>query len=73
VPTVGLGDFALTLVDEHLRFTARVHGVKDAEHSAKALLEEMELVGKQDMLPAELSRGMILVAALLRPGPSGSH
>jgi ABC-2 type transport system ATP-binding protein len=61
----------LTVI-EHLRFTARVYGVTDVEQRAPALLEEMELTPKRDVLSPELSRGMkqklaIACALLHRP------
>jgi ABC-2 type transport system ATP-binding protein len=48
---------SLTVAD-HLAFTARLYGVADAGARAAALLAEMELTGKENALPAELSRGM---------------
>jgi ABC-2 type transport system ATP-binding protein len=61
----------LTVI-EHLRFTARLYGVADAERIAPALLQEMELGPKRDVLTPELSRGMkqklaIACALLHRP------
>lgn len=50
--------FDYLTVREHLQFFARVYGVEDAEPKATALLEEMELSGKEDALPGALSRGM---------------
>lgn len=47
----------LTVV-EHLNFVARLYGVPDAEPSIVALLDELELSGKKESLPSELSRGM---------------
>ena len=47
----------LTLAD-HLAFTARLYGVADAAARGAALLSELELTGKENALPAELSRGM---------------
>jgi len=43
---------------EHLAFIARLYGVAGWEPKAAALLEELELKGKEDALPSELSRGM---------------
>jgi ABC-2 type transport system ATP-binding protein len=43
---------------EHLNFTARLYQVPDWETEGKALLETMELSGKETSLPGELSRGM---------------
>jgi ABC-2 type transport system ATP-binding protein len=61
----------LTVV-EHLRFTARLYGVADAERRVDPLLAELELGDKRDALPGELSRGMrqklaIACALLHRP------
>jgi ABC-2 type transport system ATP-binding protein len=50
--------FDYLTVAEHLRFTARIYRVNDFERRSAALLEELELSGKRDALPAELSRGM---------------
>ncbi|QSQ24939.1 ABC transporter ATP-binding protein [Pyxidicoccus parkwayensis] len=50
--------FDYLTVWEHLNFTARLYGVEDWEARGRALLEEMELSGKEKALPGELSRGM---------------
>lgn len=50
--------FDYLTVWEHLNFTARLYGVEDWEARGRALLEEMELSGKEKSLPGELSRGM---------------
>lgn len=50
--------FEYLTVWEHLNFTARLYGVEDWEARGRALLEEMELSGKEKSLPGELSRGM---------------
>jgi ABC-2 type transport system ATP-binding protein len=50
--------FDYLTVREHLAFIARLYGVAGWEPKAAALLEELELKGKQDALPSELSRGM---------------
>jgi ABC-2 type transport system ATP-binding protein len=47
----------LTLM-EHLRLTARIYQVGDFERRARALIEELQLAGKENALPGELSRGM---------------
>ena len=47
----------LTVV-EHLRLTARIYRVADADAKAAALLEELELTDKANSLPGQLSRGM---------------
>ncbi|HTK28351.1 MAG TPA: ABC transporter ATP-binding protein [Vicinamibacterales bacterium] len=50
--------FEYLTVDEHLKLVARLYGVDDVEQRSRALLEELELTGKERSLPAELSRGM---------------
>src|SRR5882762_5234770 len=50
--------FEYLTVDEHLRLIARLYGVADFERRARALVDELELVGKERSLPGELSRGM---------------
>ena len=50
--------FEYLTVDEHLRLVARLYGVPDFERRAKALIQELELTGKERSLPGELSRGM---------------
>jgi ABC-2 type transport system ATP-binding protein len=50
--------FEYLTVIEHLRLTGRIYGVADVEARAQALLAELQLVGKETALPAELSRGM---------------
>ncbi|HYO57632.1 ABC transporter ATP-binding protein [Archangium sp.] len=50
--------FEYLTVWEHLNFVARLYGVGDWEERARALLDEMELAGKEKALPGELSRGM---------------
>jgi ABC-2 type transport system ATP-binding protein len=50
--------FEYLTVTEHLQLTARIYGVKDAATKSAALLEEMELTSKANVLPSELSRGM---------------
>lgn len=50
--------FDYLTVAEHLRLTARIYQVKDFDARAKALIEELQLTGKEDSLPSELSRGM---------------
>ena len=47
----------LTVV-EHLRLTARIYKVRDFESRSRTLLEELQLTGKENVLPGELSRGM---------------
>ncbi|MET0405163.1 MAG: ABC transporter ATP-binding protein [Cystobacter sp.] len=50
--------FEYLTVWEHLNFVARLYGVADWEERGRALLDEMELAGKEKSLPGELSRGM---------------
>ena len=50
--------FEYLTVMEHLRLTARIYGVAEVEPRAAALLKELQLEGKENSLPAELSRGM---------------
>lgn len=50
--------FEYLTVWEHLNFVARLYGVADWEARGRALLEELELTGKERALPGELSRGM---------------
>ena len=50
--------FDYLTVQQHLSFTARIYQVKDYEPVADQLLEELEIAGKWDALPGELSRGM---------------
>ena len=60
-------------VSEHLRFIARLYGVKDAEQRIGPLLDELEIGDKRRALPAELSRGMkqkLAIACGLLHNPS---
>jgi len=50
--------FEYLTVREHLNFVARLYGVEGWEEKGRALLAELELEGKEDALPSELSRGM---------------
>jgi len=50
--------FEYLTVMEHLRLTARIYGAADFERRAGALLAELQLEGKEQALPSELSRGM---------------
>ena len=50
--------FEYLTVEEHLRLTARLYTVPDFDRRAKALIDELELAGKERSLPGELSRGM---------------
>jgi ABC-2 type transport system ATP-binding protein len=62
--------FEYLSVDEHLRLVARLYGVDDFDRRSRALLEELELGGKERSLPGELSRGMrqkvVIACGLLR-------
>jgi ABC-2 type transport system ATP-binding protein len=50
--------FDYLTVQQHLVFTARIYHVNQYEATADQLLEELELAGKKNALPGELSRGM---------------
>ncbi|MBP1634940.1 MAG: putative transporter ATP-binding protein [Acidobacteria bacterium] len=50
--------FEYLTVGEHLRLVARLYGVSGVEARGAALLEELDLAGREKSLPAELSRGM---------------
>jgi len=50
--------FEYLTVTEHLRFVARLYRQPEAVARIAPLLEELELLGKQDALATELSRGM---------------
>jgi ABC-2 type transport system ATP-binding protein len=50
--------FEYLTVEEHLRLVARLYGVDDVATRSAALLDELELTGKEQSLPGELSRGM---------------
>ncbi len=50
--------FDYLTVRQHLEFSARLYQVADAPARIPALLAELELEGKADSLPGELSRGM---------------
>jgi len=50
--------FDYLTVQQHLVFTARIYHVSQYEAAADQLLEELELAGKKNALPGELSRGM---------------
>ena len=63
--------FEYLTVEEHLRLVARLYGVDDFDRRANALLDELELKGKEGSLPGELSRGMrqkvVIACGLVRP------
>jgi ABC-2 type transport system ATP-binding protein len=50
--------FEYLTVEEHLRLVARLYTVDNFDARARALIEELELTGKERALPGELSRGM---------------
>jgi len=50
--------FDYLTVQQHLAFTARIYHVDHYEPVAGQLLEELEITGKKNALPGELSRGM---------------
>ncbi len=50
--------FEYLTVVEHLRLVGRLYGVADIDARSRALLEELELTGREGLLPGELSRGM---------------
>jgi ABC-2 type transport system ATP-binding protein len=50
--------FEYLTVMEHLRLTARIYRVADVQPRAAALIAELQLTGKENALPSELSRGM---------------
>jgi ABC-2 type transport system ATP-binding protein len=50
--------FEYLTVTEHLRLTARLYSVADIDARAAALIDELQLTGKERSLPGELSRGM---------------
>jgi ABC-2 type transport system ATP-binding protein len=50
--------FEYLTVQQHMNFVARIYQVANYESFAGELLEELELAGKKDALPGELSRGM---------------
>jgi ABC-2 type transport system ATP-binding protein len=62
--------FEYLTVAEHLRLIARLYAVEDFERRSRALLGELELTGKEDSLPGELSRGMrqkvVIACGLIR-------
>src|SRR5262245_7050972 len=62
--------FEYLTVEEHLRLTGRLYQVPDIERRGAALLSELELTGKEQSLPGELSRGMrqkvIIACGLVR-------
>ncbi len=56
--------FDYLTVRQHLEFIARLYQVADAAERAPALLAELEMTDKGNLLPGELSRGMKQKVAL---------
>jgi ABC-2 type transport system ATP-binding protein len=50
--------FEYLTVSEHLQLVARIYQVRDAKDRARDLIEQLQLTGKEHVLPGELSRGM---------------
>src|SRR2546429_1459005 len=50
--------FEYLTVEEHLRLVARLYSVSDFDGRARALIEELELEGEEQLLPGAVSRGM---------------
>ncbi len=50
--------FDYLTVAQHLNFVARLYDLGDYEARAQAILTDLEMADKQQLLPAELSRGM---------------
>ncbi|MGE0450031.1 MAG: ABC transporter ATP-binding protein [Vicinamibacterales bacterium] len=65
--------FEYLTVVEHLRLIARLYGVQDFDRRARELLDELEMAGKERLLPGELSRGMrqkvVIACGLVRDAP----
>jgi len=50
--------FEYLTVAQHLAFVARLYGVADYKARGAAILADLDMAGKDDLLPGELSRGM---------------
>src|SRR6476620_792860 len=65
--------FEYMTVQEHLRLIGRLYGLADIDERARPLLDELELRGKEQLLPGELSRGMrqkvVIACGLVRDPP----
>ena len=64
--------FDYLTVSQHLAFVARLYGVADWKARAEPLLADLDMAGKDDLLPDELSRGMkqkLAIACGLMHGP----
>src|SRR5215831_293440 len=62
--------FEYLTVEEHLRLVARLYEIDDFAARSQALVDELELRGKERALPGELSRGMrqkvVIACGLIR-------
>jgi len=62
--------FEYLTVEEHLRLIARLYEIDDFAARSQALVDELELKGKERALPGELSRGMrqkvVIACGLIR-------
>jgi ABC-2 type transport system ATP-binding protein len=62
--------FEYLTVAEHLRLVGRLFAIPDISRRAETLLDELELTGKEGLLPGELSRGMrqkvVIACGLIR-------
>ncbi|MGY3266350.1 ABC transporter ATP-binding protein [Lysobacter sp. HA35] len=64
--------FEYLTVAQHLAFIARLYRIGDYKARGDALLADLDMADKQDLLPAELSRGMkqkLAIACGLLHGP----
>src|SRR3954471_22975007 len=65
--------FEYMTVEEHLRLVGRLYGLDDVDQRARPLLDELELAGRERLLPGELSRGMrqkvVIACGLVRDPP----
>jgi len=65
--------FEYMTVEEHLRLVGRLYGIADVDTRARPLLDELELAGRERLLPGELSRGMrqkvVIACGLVRDPP----
>jgi len=65
--------FEYLTVAQHLAFVARLYGVADYKARGAAILADLDMAGKDDLLPGELSRGMkqkLAIACGLLHAPS---
>jgi ABC-2 type transport system ATP-binding protein len=65
--------FEYMTVQEHLRLIGRLYGIGDVDERTRPLLEDLELAGREQSLPGELSRGMrqkvVIACGLVRNPP----